>query len=97
MKILVTGADGQLGYDVRKVLTARNIKNKGVDIADFDITDAKATHNYIARYHPDAVIHCSAWTAVDKAEAYSGVRVCGRFCDDSRSAMVLADSCRNFL
>ena len=68
MKILVTGVGGQLGYDVCKVLDARKIENKGVDLADFDITDAEATHKYILSYHPDAVIHCSAWTAVDKAE-----------------------------
>ena len=68
MKILVTGIGGQLGYDVCKVLDARHIENNGVDIADFDITDAEATRNYIVGYHPDAVIHCSAWTAVDKAE-----------------------------
>lgn len=68
MKILVTGVGGQLGYDVCKVLDARHIKNKGVDLVDFDITDAEATRKYILCYHPDAVIHCSAWTAVDKAE-----------------------------
>lgn len=68
MKILVTGVGGQLGYDVCKVLDARHIENKGVDLVDFDITDAEATHKYILSYHPDAVIHCSAWTAVDKAE-----------------------------
>jgi len=68
MKILVTGAGGQLGYDVCRVLAARNIEHKGVDIADFDITDAQAANDYIMGYHPDAVIHCSAWTAVDRAE-----------------------------
>ena len=68
MKILVTGVGGQLGYDVCKVLDARHIENKGVDLVDFDITDAQATRNYILSYQPDAVIHCSAWTAVDKAE-----------------------------
>ncbi|MGO5029167.1 dTDP-4-dehydrorhamnose reductase [Candidatus Agathobaculum pullicola] len=68
MKILVTGVGGQLGYDVCKVLDARQVENKGVDLVDFDITDAEATRNYIVTYHPDAVIHCSAWTAVDKAE-----------------------------
>lgn len=68
MKILVTGVNGQLGYDVCKVLDARGIENKGVDITDFDITNAQATMNYIAAYDPDAVIHCSAYTAVDKAE-----------------------------
>ena len=68
MKVLVTGVGGQLGYDVCRVLTARNIEHRGVDIADFDITDGKSTRDYITAYHPDAVIHCSAWTAVDKAE-----------------------------
>lgn len=68
MKVLVTGLGGQLGYDVCKVLAMRGIEHKGVDLADFDITDRRATHDYIVDYTPDAVIHCSAWTAVDKAE-----------------------------
>lgn len=68
MKIVVTGANGQLGYDVCKVLSTRNIEYKGVDIADFDITDKMAVQQYMETYRPNAVIHCSAWTAVDKAE-----------------------------
>ncbi|USF25743.1 dTDP-4-dehydrorhamnose reductase [Firmicutes bacterium ASF500] len=68
MKILVTGVGGQLGYDVCKVLADRGIEHRGVDIVDFDITNSWATHGYIAGYRPDAVIHCSAWTAVDRAE-----------------------------
>lgn len=68
MKILVTGVGGQLGYDAMKVLKARNIECLGTDIGDFDITDFKAVFEYIVHYRPDAVIHCSAYTAVDKAE-----------------------------
>ena len=68
MKILVTGVKGQLGYDVCKVLDARGIENRGVDIDDFDITEAAAVCSYITGYTPDAVIHCAAWTAVDQAE-----------------------------
>ena len=68
MKVLVTGVKGQLGYDVCKVLTQRGIKNVGVDIEDFDITDKFAVETYIKNYAPDTVIHCSAWTAVDAAE-----------------------------
>lgn len=68
MKILVTGVHGQLGYDVCKVLSARGIEHKGVDREDFDLTDSEATRAYVKAYAPDAVIHCSAWTAVDKAE-----------------------------
>lgn len=68
MKILVTGVKGQLGYDVCRILTERGIENIGVDIDDFDITDAKATERYLVNAAPDAIIHCSAFTAVDKAE-----------------------------
>ena len=68
MKILVTGIGGQLGYDVMKILKARNIDCLGADLQEFDITDYEAAHKCICAYHPDAVIHCSAYTAVDKAE-----------------------------
>jgi len=68
MKILVTGFNGQLGYDVIKDLESRGISCKGVDIADFDLTDESAVFAYIRDYAPTAVIHCAAFTAVDKAE-----------------------------
>ena len=68
MKILVTGRNGQLGYDVCRILDKRGIENHGVDIDDFDITNANATRDYLLINRPDAVIHCAAWTAVDKAE-----------------------------
>ena len=68
MKVLVTGVGGQLGYDVVKVLKARNIDYIGADLKEFDITDYNAAHGFIADYGPDAVIHCSAFTAVDRAE-----------------------------
>ena len=68
MRVLVTGVKGQLGYDVCKELCRRGIENIGTDLADFDITDQTATHDFILNYRPDAVVHCSAWTAVDAAE-----------------------------
>ncbi len=68
MKVLVTGYNGQLGFDVIKELESRHIPCKGVDMADFDITDAEAVKNYINSYAPTAVVHCAAYTAVDKAE-----------------------------
>lgn len=73
MKILVTGVNGQLGHDVMKVLRARQIECLGTDIADFDITDFDATQKFIKNYAPDTVIHCSAYTAVDKAEEESSL------------------------
>jgi len=68
MKVLVTGFKGQLGYDVIKVLESRNILCKGVDLDDFDLTDEKDVSDYVRRYAPTVVIHCAAYTAVDKSE-----------------------------
>lgn len=68
MKILVTGASGQLGHDVCIELDRRGIENLGVDSDDFDITDKNSVVRCFESFSPDAVIHCAAYTAVDKAE-----------------------------
>ena len=68
MKVLVTGAAGQLGHDVVIELEKRGHTAIGVDVMDMDITDAAACERVIAQSAPDAVIHCAAWTAVDAAE-----------------------------
>jgi len=68
MKILVTGAAGQLGHDVMEELARRGHEGIGVDVAEMDITDAEACGQVIRAAAPDAVIHCAAWTAVDAAE-----------------------------
>lgn len=68
IKVLVTGVKGQLGYDVIKRLNQLGIENVGVDIDDFDITNKRQTEEYIVNYRPDVVVHCAAYTAVDKAE-----------------------------
>ena len=68
LKVLITGAGGQLGHDVIKELNARQIDCLGVDMADFDICNAEAVNGFVEDYHPDAVIHCAAYTAVDKAQ-----------------------------
>ena len=69
MKILVTGAKGQLGYDCVRELTERGYTNvKGIDIDDLDLTKEEDVKKYINEYKPDVVMHNAAWTAVDKAE-----------------------------
>lgn len=68
MKVLVTGAGGQLGHDVVLELKKRGHEAVGVDIDDVDITDADSVNTVISSTMPDAVIHCAAWTAVDAAE-----------------------------
>ena len=69
MKVLVTGYGGQLGWDTVRQLEARGIECRGVDIQDFSLTDARAVKDYICDYHPDAIVHCAAYTNVDKAES----------------------------
>jgi dTDP-4-dehydrorhamnose reductase len=44
------------------------IDHRGVDIKDFDLTNESQTAEFITDYHPDQVVHCAAFTAVDKAE-----------------------------
>lgn len=68
MKVLVTGIKGQLGHDVMQCLAKREIEAVGADIEEFDITDFKGTRDFIVAVKPDVVIHCSAYTAVEKAE-----------------------------
>lgn len=68
MKVLVTGVKGQLGYDVVRELNKRNIEAIGCDLGEFDLTNREQTIDYIVAAHPDAVVHCAAYTAVDKAE-----------------------------
>lgn len=69
MKIIVTGAKGQLGYDVIKRLEAEGIEAVGADLPELDITDAAAVEAFISDEMPDGVIHCAAYTAVDNAES----------------------------
>lgn len=73
LKILVTGAAGQLGQDVVTELKARGLDVKGIDIADCDLTNQTDTIKLITKYQPDTVIHCAAYTAVDRAEDESGL------------------------
>lgn len=66
--IIVTGAAGQLGGDVCRILKEKNIPYKGIDKDDVDITSEKAVADYFANCNFDVLIHCAAYTAVDKAE-----------------------------
>ena len=68
MKVLVTGVKGQLGYDVMKRLAALNMEARGVDYTDCDLTDGDAVMKLVRGEAPDAIIHCAAYTAVDRAE-----------------------------
>lgn len=68
MKVLVTGVKGQLGYDVVKDLEKRGHQAIGVDREEMDLMDNEAIRSFIMELKPEAIIHCAAYTAVDKAE-----------------------------
>jgi dTDP-4-dehydrorhamnose reductase len=68
MKILVTGYTGQLGYDVVQQGLKHGLNMIGIGSKDLDITNQEGVFNYIKKVNPDAIIHCAAYTAVDKAE-----------------------------
>lgn len=69
MKILVTGANGQLGKDLIKELESRGQSALGIDREDGDIADLETVLRLVEERKPDAVIHCAAYTAVDRAES----------------------------
>ena len=68
MKILVTGAKGQLGYDVVKELEKRGHIAIGVDKQEMDLISSIEIKSCIEKHQPDAIIHCGAYTTVDMAE-----------------------------
>ena len=71
MKYLITGYNGQLGYDIKNELLKRGVFEDNIlaiDKAEMDITDREQVFDVIKDFSPDVIFHCAAWTAVDKAE-----------------------------
>ena len=66
MKIVITGSNGMLGYDLVQRLK-RRFEVIGIDIENFDIVH-KNVVDYLLRQKPDFVFHLAAYTDVDKAE-----------------------------
>lgn len=77
MNILVTGANGQLGNEMRIVSRQSADRYVFTDVADFpgndtvhlDITDMEAVREVVSEYDIDIIVNCAAYTNVDKAEA----------------------------
>lgn len=69
MKVLVTGAGGQLGRDVVLACQAAGDEVIAADRASLDVADRDAVLGAVTALAPDAVVHCGAWTAVDACEA----------------------------
>lgn len=68
MKVLVTGANGQLGTEMRNVSCGSHDDYLFTDVDELDITDADAVMRYVRANDVDVVVNCAAYTNVDKAE-----------------------------
>ena len=69
MRLLVTGANGMLAHDVRRIAERVGHELVLVDLPELDITDAAAVDAFFERERPQATINCAAWTDVDGAES----------------------------
>ena len=67
MKVLMTGANGQLGMEMKDALP-HDIELVSTDIDELDVTDRVAVETYVYALRPDAIINAAAYTAVDQAE-----------------------------
>lgn len=66
--ILITGANGQLGYDFQRLFKKENIEFIATDVNDLDITNIDEIRNFVKNKNIDLIINCAAYNNVDKAE-----------------------------
>ena len=88
--VIVTGVTGQLGYDVADELDRRGEKFIATTRDELDLDDEKSIKDFITRHSPSAVIHCAAYTAVDKAESEAELALT----INGLSTRYMAEACR---
>ena len=96
MRLLVTGGLGLLGTEIARVFD-RSAEVRSTDREEWDVTDPDACRREVDRFRPDVVVHCAAWTAVDRAESepekagllnVEGTRNVARACRERGAVMV---------
>lgn len=68
MRVLLTGANGQLGYDFQRLLKEKAIHYDATDHKELDITDIESVREYVKDKNYTHIINCAAYNNVDKAE-----------------------------
>lgn len=90
---LITGAGGQLGVDLLRVLAARDdVETAGLRRTDLDVADESAVRDAFADIKPDVVINAAAYTAVDAAETDEAAATLGNEVGPRNLAMAAASS-----
>ena len=93
MKVLVTGASGQLGSEVASSFASRpNYDAIACDHDTLDVTDRDAVLAAVATHRPGAVVNCAAWTAVDACESDPQ----RAFVANALAVRHVAEACRRF-
>ena len=96
MRLLITGGLGLLGKEIARVFD-RSATIRATDREEWDVTDPDACRREVDGFHPDVVIHCAAYTAVDRAESepsianlvnVEGTRNVARACRERGALMV---------
>ncbi|RLB13548.1 MAG: dTDP-4-dehydrorhamnose reductase [Deltaproteobacteria bacterium] len=96
MKIIIIGANGQLGYDLVRVFENTEDEIAPLTHADIDVTDLRSASETLRNIEPDAVINCAAYVRVDDAEDFPerafavnalGARNIARICRDLNSIL----------
>jgi dTDP-4-dehydrorhamnose reductase len=98
MKILITGANGQLAREFQNKFEESACSFTALDKESLNITDAKNVNEVISNYHPDVLLNCAAYNFVDKAEEEDfkiafrvnaeGVKTLAMACKNSRILLV---------
>jgi len=68
VRLLITGGRGLLGKEIDAVFRDR-AEIRATDREEWDVTDPAACRREVDGFRPDVVVHCAAWTAVDRAES----------------------------
>ena len=96
VRLLITGGLGLLGKEMVRVFD-RSAGIRSTDREEWDVTDPASCRREVDGFRPDVVIHCAAWTAVDKAESepetarllnVEGTRNVARACRERGALMV---------
>ena len=96
MRLLITGGLGLLGEEIARVFEG-SAGIRTTDREEWDVTDPAACRREVDGFRPDVVIHCAAWTAVDRAESepevarllnVEGTRNVARACRERGALMV---------